>query len=505
MKYAEELYIKNIKIHYGDLYMSADYSELEPTLVWKYFRELSNIPRCSKHEEKIREYIISVAKKLKMDYNRDEAGNVVIRKPATPGREKVKGVILQGHMDMVCEKNEDVKHDFSRDPIRFVIKDDYLYADGTTLGADNGIGLATGLALLEDSGAAHGPVEALFTTDEETGLTGAFHLEGDFVKGRRFLNLDSEEENVIYIGCAGGADTKITYTGKRISPSRPLKFVKITLKGLKGGHSGIDIDQGRGNAVQLLARALNKAQQKITLYIVDYAGGNKRNAIARECSAVVGMTQGNVTRFKRLIEKEMKNIKFENGVVEKDLTHVMEDVTGSYPTVFDRKSTRNIIGLLFSLPHGVMAMSMEIEKLVETSTNLAVARIDGHQLAVEMSSRSSITSAIQATKDKIRCVAENFGCKVEGPGGYPGWTPNLKSKLLKVVASTHKKLFDIEPEMKAIHAGLECGIIGEKFKKMDMVSIGPQIEHPHCPEERVKISSVGKFYTFVKGVLANLK
>jgi len=485
--------------------MNADYSELEPRLIWKYFRELSNIPRCSKHEEGIREYIVSVAKKLNLEYDQDEIGNIVIRKPATPGREKAKGVILQGHLDMVCEKNEDVDHDFSRDPIGFVIREDYLYADGTTLGADNGIGVATGLALLEDPDAVHGPLEALFTIDEETGLTGAFNLRGDFLQGRRFLNLDSEEEDVIYIGCAGGADTRIDYTGTRIAPSRPLEYLKVTIKGLKGGHSGIDIDQGRGNAVQLMARALNKARQKVTFYLMDYNGGNKRNAIARECSAIVGMTSTNVTRFRNLVAKEMKAIAFENRVIEGDLYHTIEEAEPTYERVFDRKSTKDIIGLLFSLPHGVMAMSMEIEKLVETSTNLAVVHVQGPHLKIEMSSRSSIASALQATKDRIRCVAENFGAKVEEPGSYPGWTPNLKSKLLKIVADTHTKLFGITPEMKAIHAGLECGIIGEKFRKMDMVSIGPQIEHPHSPDERVKIPSVGKFYTFVKGVLANLK
>ncbi|HID71305.1 MAG TPA: beta-Ala-His dipeptidase, partial [Thermoplasmata archaeon] len=304
--------------------MSEEYSKLEPPLVWKYFREVSNIPRCSKHEEKVAEYIISVAKKLGLEYKQDEAGNIVVRKPATPGKENCKGVVLQCHLDMVCEKNEDVIHDFSKDPIKFVIKGDYLYADGTTLGADNGIGVATALAILEDKEVVHSPLEVLFTVDEETGLTGAFQLKPDFLNGRRLINLDSEEDGVIYIGCAGGADTKLFYKGRKLKPAKNLEFLKVTLKGLKGGHSGIDINQGRGNAVQLLARALFRAREKVAFYLLDYRGGNKRNAIARECSAVVGLTAANLKRFKRLMSKEFEKIKSEYRVVEKDITYQFE-------------------------------------------------------------------------------------------------------------------------------------------------------------------------------------
>ncbi len=486
--------------------MASAYSKLEPQLVWKYFREISDIPRCSKHEEKIRKYLIKVAKKLKLEYQEDKIGNIVIRKPATPGKEKVKGAILQGHVDMVCEKNKSVKHDFAKDKIKFDIRDDgHLYAKGTTLGADNGIGIATALAILEDKEVVHGPLECLFTVDEETGLTGAFNLEGDFLKGRKFLNLDSEEEGVLYIGCAGGADSKIIYTGKLIKPTRPLKFVKVVLKGLKGGHSGIDISNGRGNAVQLMARALHRATSKATFYLVEYDGGNLRNAISRECHAVVGMTQTNLARFKRLVSRELDAAKVEHSFVETGTEFEVKEVKKKYKKVFDRKSTTAAIALLYGLPHGVLAMSMEIDGMVETSTNLAVAKTDGATLTIQMSSRSSRKSAIEATRGKIRAIAEALGAEVEEGSGYPGWTPNLKSPLLKVVKMSHKKLFGFEPEAKAIHAGLECGIIGEKFKKMDMISMGPQIEHPHSPDERVKIDTVGNFYDFVKGVLGNLK
>ncbi len=481
--------------------MSADLSGLSPSLLWKYFDEIRKIPRCSKHEEKIGDYIISVAQKTGHEAKRDEAGNIVVEVPGTKGHEKAKTVVLQGHMDMVCEKNSDVKHDFTKDPIDVEISGDWVTAKGTTLGADNGIGVAAALAFLEDRDSVHGPLELLFTVDEETGLNGAVYLKPDFIKGRVLLNLDSEEEGTITIGCAGGGDSEITMPVVRKDSSKGSRY-RIMLSGLRGGHSGIDIHKGRGNAIQLLARLLYKFD--VDFDLIDFKGGSKHNAIPREAFATVFVKDEDVQRLKDRLDFRLKEIEFEYKAVEEAIKLKIEpdDKTGGQP--LDKDSRDRLLALLYGLPHGVVAMSQEIEGLVETSNNVAIVECKDDHARVYTSTRSSIQSALEAVRIKIEAVATLAGAEIKHLEGYPSWTPNLDSDLLKVVKETHKKIFSKEPKIEAIHAGLECGIIGEKYPGMEMVSIGPELQNPHSPDERVNIGSVERFWEFLTGILKEL-
>ncbi len=460
---------------------------LEPKIVWKYFEEICKIPRCSKHEEKIAEYIMEVAKKNGLECYKDEVGNVVVRKKAN-GYENAPMITLQCHMDMVCEKNKDVEHDFSKDAIKPYIEGEWVKAKGTTLGADNGIGIAICLALMETD-FKHGPLEFLFTVDEETGLTGAFGLKKDFIKGQILINLDSEDFGVIYIGCAGGGNSTIKL---------PLKYedvegegTRIMIKGLKGGHSGIEIDKGRANSIKLLARLLYSINKRIS----KIEGGDKHNAIPREAVAEVLAKKEEIMDKVKEMEIAFKN---EYSRTEPNLKIEMERC--EIKKVFDEDSNRKAIHLLMALPHGVLAMSQEVKDLVETSTNLATIRTN-NELTIVMSSRSSINTALDATMQSIRCIGELAGAKVEEGGKYPGWKPNLDSKILKIASNAFKELYGKEPEKKAIHAGLETGVIGEIAGIKEIISIGPQIEHPHSPDERVHIESVEKFWKYLLHLL----
>lgn len=470
---------------------------LEPKSVWKYFEEISKIPRCSKHEEKIGEYILSVAKENDLEAEKDEAGNVVIRKPAASGYEDIPITILQSHMDMVCEKNEDVEHDFSTDPISLKREGDWLTAEGTTLGADDGIGVATALALATDKNLKHGPLEMLFTVDEETGLTGASNLKPDFLKGKRLINLDSEEIDKIVIGCAGGGNSSIVLHVE--SGFGKGKMVKIAVTGLKGGHSGIDIDKGRANSIKILSRLLWKINREMGMRVCELKGGDKHNAIPREATATILVSED----VKKLLDEQFSHIKNEYKATEPQMKVEIEEV-GNNKKMFTTKSSSSMINLIRALPHGVLAMSQEVPGLVETSTNLATVSIENDELKITMSSRSSIRSALDATRERIRVIAESFKADVEEEEAYPGWKPNLDSPILRVAKNAYKKLFNDEPEMKAIHAGLETGIIGEKFGDMDMISIGPEVEHPHSPDERVNIPSVKKFWIHLTAILEEL-
>ena len=457
---------------------------LEPKIVWKYFEEICSIPRCSKHEEKIAEYIAEVARKNGLEVQRDEAGNVVARKKAQ-GYENAPMVTLQCHMDMVCEKNKDVEHDFSKDAIKPYVDGEWVKAKGTTLGADNGIGVAICLALMEAKDIKHGPLEFLFTVDEETGLTGAFALKKGFVKGDYLINLDSEDFGVIYIGCAGGGNSTIKL---------PLKYeqvdangIKITVKGLKGGHSGIEIDKGRANSIKLLARILYAIGARIS----KIEGGDKHNAIPREAFAEVMAERDRVIDKIREMESAFKD---EYSKTEPNLKVEVEEC--KINKVLAEDMSKKVVKLLMSLPHGVLAMSQEVEGLVETSTNLATVRMD-EELTIVMSSRSSINSALDAVMQSIRCIAELANASVEEGSKYPGWKPNLESKLLKIASDAFKELYGKEAEKKAIHAGLETGIIGEITGINEIISIGPQIEHPHSPDEQVNIKSVEDFWKYL--------
>lgn len=476
---------------------------LEPMRLWNHFYEISKIPRCSKNEEKIRKYILNFAKNQGLQSKTDKPGNVVILKPASPEMEKKPVVILQSHMDMVCEKNNDVDHDFKKDPIKLKIKGDVLTAVGTTLGADNGIGIATSLAILEDTSLKHGPIEALFTVDEETGLTGAFALEKDMVTGKIMLNVDSEEFGILTVGCAGGGDSHLTLPVKQQKISGDFSNILIKISGLRGGHSGIDIHEQRGNAIKILARLLWKTSQNHEFFISDIKGGDKHNAIPRESYAKVTIITKNKDKFITDLRTEEKEIFEEIKPIDPNFSMKIEDIEQS-DSVLEKKSQEKVLNLLHGLPHGIDKMSYDIPDLVETSTNLATVSFNGNNVLISLSSRSSIASALQNLRNRINAIASLSGAEVVEKTSYPGWKPNLKSNLLALSKKTFKEMHGKEPIVEAIHAGLECGIIGEKFPGMDMISIGPTIKYPHSPEEQVNIDSVDKYYKYVLKILENV-
>jgi dipeptidase D len=476
---------------------------LEPKLVWKHFDEIRKIPRCSKHEEKIREHIIDFAKQHNLKLKTDKTGNVVISKPASSGMEGKPTVILQGHMDMVCEKNSDVEFDFANDPIKLKLEGDMLTADGTTLGADNGIGLAISLAILEDRTLKHGPIEALFTIDEETGLTGAFAMESDMLTGKILLNLDSEDFGVITVGCAGGGDSEIELPFKTQPINGNLESVTIKISGLRGGHSGVDAHEQRGNAIKLLTRMLWKAKYDHKFYMTEMKGGDKHNAIPREAYAKVSIDKSDKDKFVSTLKTEGKDILGEIKPIDPNFKVDVKSIEKLHATLTD-ESQNKLLNLLHGLPHGVDKMSYDIPTLVETSTNLATVAFNENNVSIGLSTRSSIKSALQDFRDRIRAVAELSGAKVSEETPYPGWKPNLDSKILDLSKKIFKDMYNEEPVVEAIHAGLECGIIGEKFPGMDMISIGPTIKYPHSPEEQVHVSTVDKFYKYVLKLLENV-
>jgi len=479
--------------------MDENLEGLEPFLLWKHFDEIRKIPRCSKHEERIIDYVTSVAGRLGLEYTKDPAMNVVVRKKATPGHEDAPIVVLQGHVDMVCEKNNDVEFDFSKDPIRLRKKGEYLYATGTTLGADNGVGVACALAVLEDDDLIHGPLECLFTVDEETGLTGAFQMGGDLLEGRMMINLDTEEERALYVGCAGGGESNVHLPVKWEAPDgSPLL---IDLHGMKGGHSGVDIHLGRANAIKVLARILWKVAREHDLYVAKITGGDKHNAIPREVKAVI-VALDSPSDVKAKVKKAFEEVRFEYRTIEPEMALDLGDAPMPERAISLRDS-RAVLHMLVSLPHGVQRMSPDIEDLVETSTSLAKIRTED-DVYVQLASRSSSDTQLEALRDRIEAIAVLSGGKAERTQPYPGWLPDLDSKVLEKLKESATELWGKKPEIKAIHAGLETGIIGEKFPGMDMASIGPQIENPHSPDERVRIPSVSDFYDLLALCLKKL-
>ena len=475
---------------------------LEPKLVWKHFDEIRKIPRCSKHEEKIRDYIVNFAQKQGLKTKVDQVGNVVILKPATVGMQNKPTVILQGHMDMVCEKNSDVLFDFSKDPIQLKITGDLLTANGTTLGADNGIGLAISLAILEDKTVRHGPIEALYTVDEETGLTGAFAMKSDMLTGKIMLNLDSEDFGVITVGCAGGGDSSIELPIK-MPAAKGEEQLLVKVSGLRGGHSGVDIHEQRGNAIKILTRVLWKASQNYEFSLFDIKGGDKHNAIPREAYAKVILEKKNKSGFVAAIKAEEKDIYEEIKPIDPNLKI---DVLPTDPskTAMEKTSQIKLLNLLHGLPHGVHQMNYDIKTLVNTSTNLATISVKENMIVIGMSSRSPMKSALQDMRDRIKAIASLAGAKVSEGTPYPGWKPDLQSKILALSKKTFKDMFKTDPKIEAIHAGLECGIIGEKFPGMDMISIGPTLKNPHSPEEQLHISTVDKFYHYLLKILESV-
>ncbi|HUK14480.1 MAG TPA: aminoacyl-histidine dipeptidase [Thermoanaerobaculaceae bacterium] len=487
--------------------MPSPLDKLEPRLIWKHFDAIRQIPRPSKHEERVAQHVVGWARGKGLEVARDAAGNVIVRVPASAGHEKAPVVVLQGHLDMVPEKNSDVEFDFDKDPIQVRVVDDFVYATGTTLGSDNGIGVAAAMAVADDPGVVHGPLELLFTVDEETGLTGAMQLDASLIRGKTLLNLDTEEEGALYIGCAGGADTHATFAIARKDTRAGTMALKIAVRGLRGGHSGVDIHENRGNALRFLLRALNAVREHgLRFALVSIEGGSKHNAIPREADAVIRIAPHNEASLRVVVEGVGKLLKEEyheidaNGRIE--VTRVADSAKNRQ--VWRPGDANRVINALLAVPHGVLAMSRAVPGLVETSNNLAVVITEPDKVRVTTSSRSSVMPSLKATTEQLAAIFRLGAAKVELHDGYPGWKPNPGSPVLKTVERVYQREFGAKPVVKAIHAGLECGLLGERCPGMDMVSLGPQIESPHSPDERVKISSVGKFYQLLKATLKEL-
>ena len=475
---------------------------LEPKLLWNYFLELSKIPRGSKVEAEAAQWVADQGKALGLEVEQDAVGNVLIRKPGTPGKENRPGVTLQAHVDMVCEKNEGTDHDFLKDPLKLRRVGDNLWATGTTLGADNGIGVCAGLAVLASKDIAHGPVELLVTIDEETGLTGANNIQPNWMKSKYLLNLDSEEEGYLTIGCAGGIDTITTRQLTLKAPSAGKKAYRLKIFGLKGGHSGIDINSGRGNAIRILAQVLNALQPTFSFELSAIKGGNKRNAIPREASAYLFLDPAQEAAFQAELAKHAAHWQAAYGAFDPGLAMSLE--AGSADQVMSKEDTTALISLLLSLPHGVEAMSPDIPGLVQTSTNLGV--IDTHDGKVEINllTRSSIDPSKVALSERIACACALAGFESHLVGGYPGWKPEPNASIVKLVDGVQEELFGKPMTIMAIHAGLECGLIGEKYPGMEMASIGPDMWDVHTPDEHVNIPSVGNFWKLLTAVLEKI-
>lgn len=475
---------------------------LEPKIVWKYFDEILQVPRPSKKEEKIIQYLLDFGKQHQLETLKDDIGNVLIRKPATAGNENKKGVILQSHIDMVCEKNSDVEHNFDTDPIQAYIDGEWVKAKGTTLGADDGIGMAAQMAVLASDDVEHGPLECLFTVDEETGLTGAFELQENFLKGEILLNLDSEDEGELFIGCAGGRDTTATfnYLQEKL-PETDMQAFKINVSGLKGGHSGDDIHKGLGNSNKIMNRLLWYAAINYDLRLHYFNGGNLRNAIAREAEAVVVIPANKMNAFSEYFDAFVTAIRNEYAITEPELKIVIDNV--SLPdTIIDIKTQYNLLNALYACPHGVYAMSRQIPDLVETSTNLASVKfIDDNRIFITTSQRSSVDSAKEDIVNTVKSVFCLAGAKVEHSDGYPGWSPNTNSEILNITEKAYLKLFNEQPVVRAIHAGLECGLFLTKYPHLDMISFGPTIKGAHSPDERLNIDTNKRFWALLLDVL----
>ncbi|MBE3086014.1 MAG: aminoacyl-histidine dipeptidase [Bacteroidetes bacterium] len=480
-----------------------DIRNLEPKQLWNYFHEITQIPRPSKKEKRIIEYMKEFGKKHNLETIVDKVGNIIIRKPATKGMENRKGVIFQTHLDMVPQKNSDKKHDFEKDPIETIIDGEWVKANGTTLGSDNGIGVASTMTVLAAKNIVHGPIEALFTIDEETGMTGANGLKKGLLKGDILMNLDSEDEGELYVGCAGGIDVNIKkgYAEEK-SPKGTVAY-KIIAKGLKGGHSGVDIAMGRANSNKIMFRFMMQAESDFGIRLAEAAGGDLRNAIPRESYSIVLLPEIKTKEFEKFIKGYEKIYRAEFSDTEPDLSFTFEKV--AVPAkVMNQGEQYRIIRALFACPNGVQRMSQAMKGLVETSNNLAIVRIIGGKFESYNLTRSSVDSSKEATAWKIAAVFQLIGAEVTLTGGYPGWKPNMQSPILKTMSNVYKDMYGKIPEIKAIHAGLECGILGGVYPNLDMISFGPTIRFPHSPGEKVNIASVGKFWDFLVDTLKNI-
>ena len=472
--------------------------------VLSFFKEITKIPRESGHEEHIIAYLQDFAAKNGLECKTDEAGNVLITKEAAPGYENVPTIVLQSHSDMVCEKNEGVEHDFAKDPIRYIIKDGWMIAPDTTLGADCGIGVAAQMALLV-SDMPCGRIECLFTTSEETGLDGAMALQPGFFTGKVLLNLDSEDEGEIFVGCAGGIDTTAEFNYKNEPVQEDFVLQEVYVKDAMGGHSGDDINKGRANSVQLLGRFLYSILD-LDWQLVAIDGGNKRNAIAREAKAVIAAEEDTLEIINERLEAFAADVVEEYGAIEKDIKVGYAEYQGDADVAIDEMTAWNLVAALCASPHGVLAMSQEIENFVETSTNLASVKMtEPGVIRIGSSQRSCVTAARRAAAAKMEACFVLAGAIVKHEGEYPGWAPAAESPIRDACVASYKKLFGVEPKVKAIHAGLECGLFTEKFPGLDMVSFGPTLRGVHAPGERLDLDSLDKFVALLVDVIQNYR
>ena len=477
-------------------------ANLEPARLWKHFDKLSAIPRGSTKEAAAREYVRSVAANLGLESSQDHVGNLVIRKPARPGREGASMTLLQGHLDMVCEKNEGTLHNFDADPIKVVRDGDWLKADGTTLGADNGVGVAAALAVMESDDISHGPLEFAFTIDEETGLTGASEFPAGLLKSKYFLNLDTEEIGTLCIGCAGGVNTTARRKVKLVPPGAGAAW-RIKVSGLRGGHSGVDIHLGRGNALHIMGGVLQDLLDRLPVGLAEVNGGSAHNAIPREAVAVVVLDTSSESELKSLVATAEAGYKADLGEFDPAL-QITAEKTERPRMVLDATDAKNTAALLASVHHGILAMSPDVPGLVQTSTNLATVKTKGDMVEIVTSQRSAIVSSKQAAARMVATVCQLAGFQVEHGGSYPGWKPEPNNELVRKLQDAHKKLFGEPAKLIAMHAGLECGVIGEKYPGMQLISFGPTIVNPHSPNERLQISTVASFWNYLKLVLENL-
>jgi dipeptidase D len=479
-------------------------SQLNPAPLWIYFEEICRIPRLSKNEGKIRQYLLEFAMKNNLEAKEDEVGNILIIKPAAHGMENHKTVVLQSHMDMVGEKNADYPHDWATDPIIPAIKGEWVTATGTTLGADDGIGIASQLAILTDKNLKAGKIECLFTVDEESGMTGAINLKSDFFTGRTLLNLDSEDEGILFIGCAGGMDTVGTMNYTAVSVPEGSAALEISVTGLHGGHSGDEIHKGYGNAVKIMNRLLWNLSNQFNISIGDFNGGNLRNAIPREAFATIAFKSPELTEIKNWIDTFYSTLKDEFGDLEKDFK-ISSKVTDLPSFVMDEEDKKKFLNALTCCPHGVIAWSKEMDDLVETSTNLASAKFsENNTIRIITTQRSSVESAKINAGATVESCLKLAGAEVIHSDGYPGWKPNMTSEILKITRDSYVSLFGKEPSVKAIHAGLECGLVYEKIKGIDMISFGPTIKGAHTPEEMIEIKTAQMFWDLLIDVVLNM-
>jgi len=485
--------------------MSNEISKLTPNEVWENFHAITRIPRPSHHEEQIRQFIADFGKELGLETIQDKIGNVIIRKPASAGMEKHKGVILQGHLDMVPQKNSDKDHDFTKDPIETIIDGEWVRANGTTLGADNGIGVAAAMAVLASKNLVHGPIEALFTATEETGMDGAIGLKSGLLKGDILINMDSEDEGELYVGCAGGEDANVLFNYTPVPvPAESIAF-RLNITGLKGGHSGLDIILGRGNANKIFFRVMKEAYKVCGLRLASFNGGNLRNAIPREAFGIVTVPYAKADKLVGLLAGLTTIIKRELSATEPTLKIELSK-TEMPSMLIDEQTQINLTHAIVACPNGVIRMSDSMPGLVETSTNLAIVKSDSDAKTINIAClmRSSVDTARAELGSRMDSVFSLAGAKVTLAGGYPGWKPNMESPILKTMQGVYQSKFGRIPEIKAIHAGLECGILGGTYPSWDMISFGPTIRFPHSPDEKVNIESVSKFWDFLVETLKSI-